>query len=87
MKMLANSVTHQLELSPTVIGILDALVGPQGSNGRQVVLENLVFHHAMTLGHRRSCVERHHGVAMLLVGRFAPRDVELFSSIHQHSNT
>lgn len=80
-------LTHQLELSSTVIGVLDALVGPQGSDGRQVVLENFMFHHAMTVGHRRPSVKRHHGVSVLLVGRFAPWDVEFLSSIHQHSNT
>lgn len=84
--MLQSGKTHQLELPPTIVGVLDALVGPQGPDGRQVVLEDLLLHHAVALGHDRARVERHHGVAVLLVGRFAPRDVELLSSVHQHSN-
>lgn len=78
--------THKLELSPTVVGVLDALIGPEGSDGRQVVLEDLLLHHAVALSHDGPRIERHHCVAMLLIGRFAPWDVELLSSVHQHSN-
>lgn len=73
--MRGDTVTHQLELSPAVIGVLDALVSPQGPDGRQVVLENFVLHHAVTVGHHRPGVKRHHGVSVPLVGRVAPWDV------------
>lgn len=49
---LGNPVTHQLELSAAVIGILDALVSPQSTDGWQVVLKNFRLHHAMTMSHR-----------------------------------
>lgn len=72
---LANPVTHQLKLSAAVIGTLDALVSPQSTDGRQVVLKNFRLHHAMTMSHRGSGVKCHHGVSMLLIGWDAPWDV------------
>lgn len=79
--------THQLELPAPIVSVLDALVGPQGPDGWQVVLEDFGLHHAVTVGHGGSGVERHHGLPVLLVGRVAPRDVKLLPRVHQHPDT
>lgn len=78
--------TYQLEFPATVVGILDARVGPQGTDGGQVLHEDLGVHQA--LGHHGGArVERHHGVAVRLIGCLSPGDVELLAGVHQHPYT
>lgn len=79
--------THQLELPAAIIRVLDAFIGPQRPDRRQVVLKHFGLHHAMPMGHGRSGIKSHHGLSVLLVGQVAPRDVQLLPRIHQHSNT
>ncbi|KAI9534158.1 hypothetical protein NQZ68_016876, partial [Dissostichus eleginoides] len=71
---LTDTVTHQLELPAAVVCVLDALVSPQGPDRWQVVQEDFGLNHAVTVGHQRPGVKRHHGVAVPLVRWVAPWD-------------
>lgn len=80
----STSSTYQLELTAAIIGVLDAHVGPQRLDGGQVVQEDWGLQ--LPTGHLgRAGVEGHQAVAVLLVGRVAPRDVQLFAGVNQHA--
>lgn len=80
-----GSPTYQLKLPTAVVGVLDARVGPQGFDGRQVPQE--VGRLQLPAGHLgRARVERHQAVAVLLVVRVTPGDVQLLPGVHQHTD-
>jgi len=81
-----DKITHQLKLPASVVGALDARVGPQGLDGGQVLHEDGALHLPAGPG-GRARVERHQGVAVRLVVRVAPRDVQLLPRVHQHPDT